>query len=83
MNIAFSDDVAGPVHMDDIHLGVGNRGDEEVALTRATYTHASTGTHAFRVHMSDYDLTWTARPADLKVPTEYDLGKITFTVTPR
>ncbi len=83
MNINFSNEVVGPVHMDDINLGIDGYNDEKIAPTRATYAAAAPGKHTFHVGMTGYDLTWTDHPADLLIPTKYDCGEIEFTVIPK
>ena len=83
MNVSLPDGVTGPVETDPMHLGIDHEGDEYPVQNQATFASATLGTHTMRAKITDYDLTWTDRPADLVIPTEYDLGEITFTVVPK
>jgi hypothetical protein len=82
-HFTFSDGVKGPINTDQLDLGIGSQEAEYVALDHAKFASATLGTHTMRGQITSYDLTWTDRPADLPMPTQYDLGEISFTVVPK
>ena len=82
-NISFSKGVLGPIELGNVHYGVQHEGPEYPCQTQVTFAAATPGPHTMRADLTNYDLTWTLRPADLDIPTEYDLGEINFTVGPK
>jgi hypothetical protein len=61
-----------------------------VPHTGAEYAHqyyvdlhdAKPGKHTLWAKLTGYDLTWTDRPLQMEIPTEYDLGQVEVTVLP-
>ena len=82
-HIAFSDGIPGPIDQGPLNLGIACDGDEYSTPTYATFGSAKPGTHTMHAWITNYDLTWTERPAGLPIPTKYDLGRISFAVVPK
>ena len=81
-HVDFSDGVPGPIHQEPLNMGIHFDGTEFPSLTSVRIGPARPGTYAMRARITDYDLTWTTRPPDLQIPTDYDMGQVSFAVVP-
>ena len=82
-HVAFPDAVPGPIELAPLQGGVSFDGDEYPQPTSVAIGPAKPGTYSMHVWITDYDLTWTDHPADLTIPTEFDMGTVPFTVVPK
>ncbi|MDB5290143.1 MAG: hypothetical protein JWL69_1384 [Phycisphaerales bacterium] len=83
---SFSDDVPRPWNVDPWNEGhltlVPHWGNDFMTKSAARFPDAPLGRHTIHAKMKHYDLTWTDRPQNMEIPTEYDLGEVAFTVVP-
>ncbi len=84
MQATASEGVTGPILLDDVQMPLPPISVAvQPAETEARFTSTKLGKHKIHIRITDYDLTWTDRRADLPMPTEYDCGDVEFTVVPK
>jgi len=87
LRISFSQGIPHPWNLDFADGAVHwmpTRGPSEFATRYiARFPDAQLGRHTMHAEVFEYNLTWTPRPLEMEIPTEYDLGEVAFTIVPR